>query len=172
MLQSGDIALIKKVQGFRWLQESIAWWLNSEYSHCEPIIDSYGNSVDFTYPTNKASNIQKYFNGQWRVCIISPAVMLSQEQQEAFSDTIKGLVGTEYAPLDYLGFLINKPVHEQGQYHCGSGTLAGCQAAGLLKRHSGAYISPQSFQEYTTAGLFNVVWSSDRATQGDFRDLL
>lgn len=173
MVRCGDIALVKKVRGFKVLQEAICWWLNSEYSHVEPILDSNGNSVDFQMgwtakggiSGNRSSNVGKYFNGEWRVTILRPNFLVDET---AFTESLISRVGTKYALLDYIGFLTNKPISSQGKYHCGSGTLKAYQDSGVLRRHNGKFCSPQSFQEYYVSGLFNEVWSSGCAKVEDW----
>jgi hypothetical protein len=168
MIRIGDRALIKKIRGFHALQETICWKINSRFSHVEPIISKEGDSVDATVPRLKRSNIKKYFNGQYRVWILRPLPKLTKEQAIKFAITTQLCIDMKYDLFSYLGFVINKPLEHKGQLNCAELVLRADHSIGLLERHGGIFISPQSYVDFAMAGMFDIVYAEDCPEQSDF----
>lgn len=147
--------LMKKVHGFRILEEGISWWLNSKFSHIEPILAPDGKSVDYTFPHARLNNINSY-NSDWRMIIIRP-VNFTPDQSLLWLRTIVETINIKYDLVSYFGFLANKQIQDKDKLNCAEAVLLADQSAGLLTMHDGMFISPQSYWEYTVAGLFQTI---------------
>lgn len=155
--QAGDRALIKRRKGFaRYISELICWWTNSKFSHIEPILDSAGNSIDVTVPTIKKSNIRKYLNGDYRVVVIRPVQPIPD--LGAWIMAGHDVLGVRYDLLSYIGYLINKPIQGRKTFNCSEATFYMDQKAGLFKAAQNLFISPQTYADFTVAGMFTVIY--------------
>jgi hypothetical protein len=138
------------------------------YSHIEPVIESNGDSVDVTYPKIKHSNINKYFNGNYRVLLLRPVHTFNRNVWIA---EIKAQIGMDYDLLSFAGFALNKNIQNKKSYNCAELVLMADKQAGMLVKRELKFITPQSYFEYAIAGEFEMVFWRDCPVMNDFKIL-
>jgi len=173
MLQIGDRVLTKCQKGYKAIgSELIAWWLHSRWSHIMPVVSEDGDVLDITIPRPKIVSLKEHCNGAYRMVILRPVTPFDENQKKWFKGMAECLAGREYDLISFVGFLRNANTQDPSKVNCAEGTLLCDQAAGLLTSHDGKLISPQSYDDYATAGLFKVIYGDAYPTPDDFDRLV
>ncbi len=172
-LQIGDRVLTKCEKGWRAIfSELIAWWLHSKHSHVMPVISTDGQILDITLPRPKITSLVEWFSGKYRVTILRPVAELTAAQQRKFIETAQQIQSRDYDLESFVSFLANSPTRDPRKINCAEGTLLCDQAAGMLVNCDGVLISPQSYDDFATAGMFMMIYSDSCPGPDDFIKLV
>jgi hypothetical protein len=108
----------------------------------------------------RTGNIRDYLGGTHHVCLLRPRVPFTPEQGVAWMCAGREMIGKKYDIRSFWGFLTGKGEQNGGRPNCAEALLTMDQAAGLLTERNMALISPQSYAEFASAGLFDIIWRS------------
>ena len=89
--------------------------------------------------------------------IIRPKALISLGEEAKWGGAVSALEGLKYDLLSFVGFMGNKKIQDKDPINCAEGVLMADQAIGLLSLHDGSFISPQSYWDFTVAGIFEIV---------------
>ena len=158
LYQPGDRLLVASGQlGSR----ALRWWLNSAYSHVVPVLDVAGTTLEIRPPRPKFGSVAAYRAGKHRLLHLRPVVPWAPAQISAYLAAAEQLRVQRYDLLSFAGFLLNRPKIEDGKrVNCSEGMLVMDHAAGLLTGRTLALVSPQSYVEFASAGLFTIIGRS------------
>lgn len=152
-----DLVLVKHTKGFSGvLSNLICWWLNSEYSHCLPVISESGYVLNAGYPNIDISHLS-FYERDCKMIILRPTWSLSDEDINNYMKSIYWLKGCRYDLLSYLGFLSNKKIQDMDSYNCAEAALFCYRSMNRFLSYDGRYVSPQTFIDFAHAGVFSIV---------------
>lgn len=155
-LQPGDRILTKRMKGPAAIfSEAIAWWLHSRWSHILPVV-SETEAVNIIWPAPHFAEVAHFTGGDYRWKVLRPTVPFDRT---AWLRTAIGLKRFDYDLESFGGFLTNDGKFQNArQINCAEGVWMCDRAAGLLAEHDGRLISPQSYDDFAAAGLFEVIY--------------
>jgi hypothetical protein len=140
------------------ISAGIRWWLNAEYSHVVPVLNDRGEVLDVRWPKAKIKHASEYLADRYRILHLRPVEPLTLIQSASWEAAGRGLVGTKYDALSYLGFVTNRQeIEDPERTNCAEACLIMDHSAGILPGRRLALISPQSYMEFLAAGVFEVV---------------
>ena len=134
---------------------AVAWWTHSEWSHCAPVLDELGTTLEARLPRIGYGSVDDYAGAT--VLHLRPTVPFSEAQAQAWAMAGEVLRGRRYDLLSLAGFLLGNGLQHQSKPNCAELLLTMDHAAGLLTGRDLHLISPQSYAEFAAAGLFTVV---------------
>lgn len=138
--------------------KALRWWLNSKYSHCVPVLNKHGLTLEIRYPRPHYGHANDYLDGKHRVLHLRPAVAWTPAQIEAYCAEVERIRRHKYDLLSFAGFLLNRPhIENPRRPNCAEGLLLMDHAADLLLGRGASLVSPQSYFEFAAAGAFVVV---------------
>ena len=133
----------------------VAWWTHSEWSHCTPILDELGTTLEARLPRIGYGSVDDYAGAT--VLHLRPAEALTEAQMAAWVAAGEVLRGRRYDLLSLAGFIFGNGLQHKSKPNCAELLLTMDHAAGLLLGRGDHLVTPQSYAEFAAAGLFTVV---------------
>ena len=161
-LQAGDRIISRRVTGpIQYFSGAIAWWLHSNWSHVVPVIDG-SNCLDILWPKPKIVPVSTFLTGDYKVKVLRPVIALTSKQVITWRNTIDDLLKQKYDLESFAGFILNDPdIQNYKRVNCAEGTLICDKTIGLLSNYDGRLVSPQTYENFANAGLFNIVYDGE-----------
>jgi hypothetical protein len=139
------------------ISEAISWWTYSQFSHVMPHVGD-GFLVDATVPHVKVSRAVNWFDEGSRVAILAPTELMGEEEKVGFCMNAQALIRKDYDLLSFVGFLFRKKIEGKEDFNCAEVTLAAYHGSGYFKRHTGNFITPQTFWDWYCGGIFRCLY--------------
>ena len=158
-VQTGDRILSRrKTDYLRYFSSAIAWWLHSNWSHVVPVINAE-ECLDILWPKPKIVNPSMFLSDDYRIAILRPKFQLSDDQILLWHSTAEGLLNQKYDLESFAGFILDDPkIQNPRKVNCSEGTLICDKSIGLLAEYDGRLVSPQTYEDFAIAGLFNIIY--------------
>jgi hypothetical protein len=158
-LQPGDRIISRCITGVsQYFSDGIAWWLHSNWSHTIPVV-SETEVLDISWPKPKIVPASTFLSGDYKVKVLRPCFTLTPNQVIIWENTINDLLNQRYDLESYAGFILNDAgLQNSKRVNCAEGTLICDKTIGLLPNYDGRLVSPQSYENFANAGLFNVIY--------------
>jgi hypothetical protein len=155
-LYAGDRVLIKNHGVISWL---IRWWTSSDWNHLVPVLNQAGDILQIDLRGGvRIENLSMFIHRKCELLVLRPAIEFTAEQQANFLNAAWSIIGRKYDWLSFGAFLLNrKDLQRKKRFNCSEGTLFVDQAAGLLLNRPMTLISPLSYSEFWSAGMFKLV---------------
>ena len=149
VLRTGDMLLTTVADGV--VSTGIRWRLNSDFSHCVPIL-APGFTIEVYTPKARVETLS-YFRGRDFVAL-RLVDELTPGEANNFAKMALMLRGIKYDLKSFLGFIANQNIQDRKKLNCAEGTLLCYQAAGRFLEREIGRVSPQSFYEWYKGGIF------------------
>ena len=162
ILKAGDRILSRRITGaVQFFSMGLAWFLHSHYSHVVPVI-SQERCIDILYPKPKPVHSSVFMCPDYTIKILRPKFQLSVEQIDMWTFVANGLLNYCYDLESFEGFLLdNADIQDPKKVNCAEGTLICDKSIGLLTEYNGHLVSPQTYEDFSHAGLFDVIYSDE-----------
>lgn len=151
MLKAGDIFLVKEYKN--WISEGITW-MSPRFSHCEPVMNSEGVSLNVGLWTPKVDTASRFFKGKHRVAWLRP-----KEGKFDYADIIEDiyLKGFEYDLGTFWSHLIGRDKENPKKDNCSEACLRMLKEAGHFKDLSYERFSPSDLMMLAYGGGLEIL---------------
>lgn len=174
MLQKGDIVLVRKVDGFKFISDVLVWWQNSKVaSHVGVITDEKDLRIFDArmFKKSRIIDLETFFDGEHSLYILRYAPELTDEQKEKIVEYLADHCGVEYDNKSILSLVVNRDIEKHDKLNCGEATLLSYHNANLLTKRNIEYILPHTFWEFYMADRFTLVKHFHKPTKEDIKEL-
>ena len=162
ILRTGDRILSRRITGpIKYFSNCLAWFLHSNWSHVVPVIDS-NVCLDILWPKSKIVSNSIFLSPDYKIMILRPRIEFTVEQNIKWIAAANLLSGEEYDLESFAGFLLDKPsIQNCSKINCSEGCLICDKSVGLLTNYDGHLVSPQTYEDFATAGMFDIIYQDD-----------